>query len=141
MWPCQGRAWGDCARWRGEDSSLPITIARRRRLERPRKAWMPAEDHRGGGQRSGTVAYYLAVFFDTLEERRPFHEVGQVEVEVVVFGEGVEVAEVELQEVRGPNAAHRRHGGWSSGPLLRLEPVVALVVLLSIHYPVQLYEK
>jgi hypothetical protein len=74
------------------------------------------------------------VFLDALKERGPFHEVGQVEVEVVVFGEGVEVAEVELQEVRRPDAAHRRHG-WLSG----LQLCRGLVVLLSVHHSVRLH--
>jgi hypothetical protein len=74
------------------------------------------------------------VFLDALKERGPFHEVGQVEVEVVVFGEGVEVAEVELQEVRRPDAAHRRHG-WLSG----LQLCLGLVVLLSVHHSVRLH--
>lgn len=49
------------------------------------------------------------MFFYTLEERGPFHEVCEVEVEVIVFGEGVEVAEVELQKVAGSDSADGRH--------------------------------
>jgi hypothetical protein len=49
------------------------------------------------------------MFFYTLEERGPCHEVCEVEVEVIVFGEGVEVAEVELQEVTGSDSADSRH--------------------------------
>ena len=51
------------------------------------------------------------MFFYALEERGPFHEVREVEIEVVVLREGVEVAEVELEEVAGPDTAHVRHGG------------------------------
>jgi hypothetical protein len=59
---------------------------------------------------SGTVAYYLAVFFDALEERGPFHEVCEVEIEVVVLGEGVEVTEVKLEEIARSNTADGCHG-------------------------------
>lgn len=49
------------------------------------------------------------MFFYTLEERGPFHEICEVEVEVIVFGKGVEVTEVELQEVTGSDSADGRH--------------------------------
>ena len=64
------------------------------------------------------------MFFYTLEERGPFHEVCEVEVEVVVFGEGVQVAEVELQEVTGSDSADGRH-------LLLI--VLGLLKILSVH--------
>src|SRR5271154_3375532 len=62
-----------------------------------------------------TVAYDLAVLFNALEQRGPFHEVRHIEVEVVVLGQGVEVAEVEVQKVRGADAADRRHDGRKDG--------------------------
>jgi hypothetical protein len=49
------------------------------------------------------------MFFYTLEERGPFHEICEVEVEVIVFGEGVQVAEVEFQEVARAHSADGRH--------------------------------
>ena len=52
----------------------------------------------------------MPVLDDALEEGGPAHQVGQVEGEVVVFGEGVEVAEVEVQEVGGGDAADGGHG-------------------------------
>src|SRR5271156_3927849 len=64
------------------------------------------------------------MFFYTLEERGPCHEVCEVEVEVVVFGEGVQVAEVELQEVTGSDSADGRH-------LLLI--VLGLLKILSVH--------
>jgi hypothetical protein len=61
------------------------------------------------------------MFFYTLEERGPFHEVCEVEVEVIVFGEGVEIAEVELQEVTGSDSADGRHlfanSAWAAGDI------------------------
>ena len=77
-----------------------------------------------GTERYRTIAYDLAVFFYALEERGPFHEVCEVEVEVVVFGEGVEVAKVELQEIAGSDTADGRHDMYL---------VLRLCVLLSIH--------
>jgi hypothetical protein len=65
------------------------------------------------------------MFFYTLEERGPFHEVCEVEVEVIVFGEGVEVAEVELQEVAGSDSADGRH-------LLLI--VLGLLEILAVHF-------
>jgi hypothetical protein len=64
------------------------------------------------------------MFFYTLEERGPFHEVCEVEVEVIVFSEGVEVAEIELQEVTGSDSADSRH---------LLLPVLGLLKMLSVH--------
>lgn|ERR1700722_3020027 len=64
------------------------------------------------------------MFFYTLEERGPFHEVCEVEVEIIVFGEGVEVAEVELQEVARSDSADGCH-------LLLM--VLGLLKILSVH--------
>lgn len=64
------------------------------------------------------------MFFYTLEERGPCHEVCEVEVEVIVFGEGVQVAEVELQEVAGSDSADGCH-------LLLI--VLGLLKILSVH--------
>ena len=52
-------------------------------------------DFGDAAKRSGavpTVADDLAVFFDALEERGPLHQVGQVEVQVVVLRQRVQVA-------------------------------------------------
>jgi hypothetical protein len=64
------------------------------------------------------------MFFYTLEERGPFHEVCEIEVEVIILREGVEVAEVELQEVAGSDSADGRH-------LLLI--VLGLLKILSVH--------
>ena len=56
------------------------------------------------------VADDAPVLDDALEEGGPAHEVGEIEGEVVVFREGVEVAEVEVQEVGGGDAADGGHG-------------------------------
>jgi hypothetical protein len=59
---------------------------------------------------ANNVAYYLAMFFDALEERGPFHEVREVKVQVVIFRVWVQIAQVEMEQVRGLNTADCRHG-------------------------------
>ena len=64
----------------------------------------------GRAERYCTVADDLAVFFDALEERGPLHQVGQVEVQVVVLRQGVQVAQVQFEQVARSDAADGRHG-------------------------------
>lgn len=49
------------------------------------------------------------MFLYALEERGPLHEVCEVEIEVIVFGQGVEIAQVELEEVAWADTADGRH--------------------------------
>ena len=49
------------------------------------------------------------MFFDALEEGGPFHEVGHVKAEIIVFGVGVQVAKIEMEEIGGLNAADDGH--------------------------------
>lgn len=63
-----------------------------------------------GGEGRDTVAYYIAVLvFGDCEERGPVDEVVHVEVEVVVFGEGIEVGEVHVEEVLRAEGAKGCH--------------------------------
>ncbi len=64
----------------------------------------------GGWVRRLTVANYIAVLvFCNCEERGPVDEVVHVEVDVVVFGEGIEVGEVHVEEVLGAEGAEGCH--------------------------------
>lgn len=59
-----------------------------------------------GGMRGYTVAHDIAVaVFDDVEEGWPFHEIGEVELEVVVFGQRIEVGEIQREEVARGHAA------------------------------------
>ena len=57
-----------------------------------------------------TVAYdvTMLVFCDG-EQRRPAHQVLHVEVEIVVFGERIEVCEVHVEEILGTKWTEGRH--------------------------------
>jgi hypothetical protein len=57
------------------------------------------------GKGRNTVADDLALFLDDVEQRGPFHEIGEVEVEVIVLSQGIEVREVHAEEVVGLGAA------------------------------------
>ena len=63
----------------------------------------------GSGVRTVSDDAFPAIL-DHAEERRPAHEVVQVETEVIVFGKGVEVCEVEREEVCWCHAAYGAHG-------------------------------
>ena len=61
-------------------------------------------------ERRVTVTNYIAVLvFGDCEERGPVDEVVHVEVEVVVFGEGIEVGEVHVEEVLRAEGAEGCH--------------------------------
>ena len=65
-----------------------------------------------GGLEKGrvTVADYVALLvFGDCEERGPVDEVVHVEVDVVIFGEGIEVGEVHVEEVLGAEGAEGCH--------------------------------
>lgn len=72
---------------------------------------------RGGGRRRGTICFDLPVAaLDDFAEVRPFGEVVEVEANVVGFGQVVEVAGVEFEEVGwGHGADIGRRGGGGGG--------------------------
>lgn len=53
-----------------------------------------------------------ASILDGAEVGRPAGEVGEVEAEVVVFGQRIEVGGVEFEEVEGGEGAEGGHGRW-----------------------------
>lgn len=72
------------------------------------------ESEKGRWVGGRTVAVDGAVTaFGDVEEVRPFGEVGEVEVEAVGLGEGVEVGGVEVEDVEGVEGTDGGHfGGW-----------------------------
>lgn len=48
---------------------------------------------------------------DHAEQRRPAHQVVQVEAQVIVLGQGVEVGQVQREQVRWRHAPDETHGG------------------------------
>ena len=63
---------------------------------------------RGGGQ--GTVAYYIAVLvFGDCEEGGPVDKVVHVEIDIVVFGEGIEIGEIHVEEILRAEGAEGCH--------------------------------
>lgn len=57
-----------------------------------------------------TVAYNaVTTILNAAEERRPSHQVIEVESEVIVFGQGVEVGQVEGEKVRRGHATDGTH--------------------------------
>lgn len=85
-----------------------------------------AQRRRRSGQverRRRTVADYLAIaVLDDIEERRPFHEIVEVEVQVVVLGQGIEVGQVQAEQVGGRHAPDRGHGEVESAGRPRSRP-------------------
>lgn len=68
-------------------------------------------------RRRRTVSDYLAVsVLDDVKQRRPFHEIVEVEVHVVVLGQGIEVGQVQVEQVGGRHAPDRGHDGRSNQP-------------------------
>lgn len=62
------------------------------------------------------IADNLTVFLNALKQRWPSHQVGEVEVQIIVFRVGIEVAEVEVEEVGRLNSADGRHGREQLAP-------------------------
>jgi len=50
---------------------------------------------------------------DRAEERRPAHQVVEVEAQVIVLGQGVEVGQVQREQVRGRDAPDGAHGEYT----------------------------
>lgn len=80
-------------------------------MARRGRVWRTRAEEERSGRRRRTVADYLAIaVLDDIEERRPFHEIVEVEVQVVVLGQGIEVGQVQAEQVAGRHAPDRGHG-------------------------------
>jgi hypothetical protein len=65
-----------------------------------------AKKRKGGGN---TVCNDLAIFLNDVEEGGPFHEVGEVEIKVIIFRQSIEIGLVHAEEVVGSGAANGGH--------------------------------
>jgi hypothetical protein len=99
----------------GEDSSLPITV------EINMLVFWIWERERGRGTRTTISIYSSISALSYVEEVRPARDVGEVEVEVVGFGEGVEVGGVEFEDVHCVEGAEGGHFEGVRGVLLELD--------------------
>lgn len=71
--------------------------------------WRIGKMRRGGFNLAHDIADDLIMLLNALEQRRPPHEIGQIEVDAVVLGEGIEIAVVQVEEVIRPHTADDGH--------------------------------